>query len=190
MRFASLAAVALILSAAPARGSTIGVFFAPDGSDPDVNVTPFVPFFTYILAVLGGDAAAAGITGAEFRCDGFDPAWFNTVTPNPSSNLSIGNPIAGGANIAFPSCQSAGLNGTVHLYVIQSVALAPVTPRFVSIRPHGVPTNSNYPCALVTLCDTPVFTKLCVFGGTGCINRDCGFAVRQTSWTEVKSLYE
>ena len=178
--------MALCLTVGSANASSIGVFFAPDASDCDGTAAPFVPFFTYVIALLGGDAAAGGITGAEFRLDGIDPTWFNTVTPNPASNVSIGNPITGGVNIAFPSCQG----GTqVLLYTIQSVALNPIPARTLQIDRHTTPPNPNFQCPLVTLCDAE-FTKVCVPGGTAFLNGGpCNIAVEEKTWSKVKGLY-
>lgn len=179
---------ALCLGAGSASASSIGVFFAPDGSDCDATAAPFAPFLTYIGAVLGGDAAGPGITGAEFRCDGFDPSWFNTVTPNPASSLALGNPIAGGCNIAFPGCQSGSF---VLLYTVQSIALAPITGRNFTILKHTTSSNPNFQCPLVTLCDAPVFSLFCVSGGQGFLNQPgpCTVGVEQKSWSQVKSMF-
>jgi len=181
--------MALCLSVGSASASSIGVYFAADGSDCDADgVVPFAPFFTYVVGVLGGDAASTGLSGAEFRLDGIDPAWFNTITPNPISNLALGNPTTGGCNIAFPGCMR-GPN--VLLYTIQSLALAPVAGRVLAIRQHTVPSNPNFLCSLVTLCDGPVFTKLCVSGGEAFLNlqRPCTVGVEQKSWSQVKSMF-
>ena len=178
--------MALCLTAGSANASSIGVFFAADASDCDGTAVPFTPFTTYVIAILGGDAAVGGITGAEFRLDGIDPSWFNTVTPSPASNVSIGNPITGGVNLAFPSCQGGSL---VLLYTIQSVALAAVSPRTLQIDRHTNPPNPNFSCPLVTLCDAE-FTKLCVPGGSAALNETCGLPVQPATWSQVKGLYD
>ncbi len=185
--------MASCLAVGSANASSIGIFFAPDASSCSGTAAPFTPFFTYIVAVLGGDAAATGITGAEFRADGYDCAWFNTPTPAPASNLSLGNPLCpqptgNGVNIAFPSCQSGS---SVLLFTIQSLALGAVTPRTLSIKQHTVPSNPNFQCALFTLCDQS-FSKICVSGGEAFLNQSgapCTVGVEQKSWSGVKSLY-
>lgn len=182
--------VAALLTAAPmVHASSIGVFFAPDGSDCDGTAVPGVPFTVYIGAVLGGDAAAGGITGAEFRMDGADPAWITTVTPSPASNLALGNPLAGGCNLAFPDCQPGPV---VLLYTVNFIALQPISPRVFAIGPHCCRAQPTFPCTLVTLCDAPVFTKVCVSGGQAFLNdlsRACTVSVEARSWTTVKSLF-
>lgn len=181
--------VAALLTAAPmVHASSIGVFFAPDGSDCDGTAVPGVPFTVYIGAVLGGDAAAGGITGAEFSMGGSDPAWIATVTPSAASYFALGNPAYGGCNIAFPSCQPGPF---VPLYTIQFTAPSPIAPCVLRINRHLTPSGPNFLCALVTKCDA-AFTKVCVSGGQAFLNdpsRACTVGIEPRSWTMVKSLF-
>jgi hypothetical protein len=180
--------MALCLAVGSANASSIGIFFAPDASDCDTQVMPFVSFSTYVIAILGGDAAGGGITGAEYKLNGIDPAWFNNVTPSPAANVVLGSPLdVSGCNIAFPSCQGGG---AVLLHSISSLALAAVTERTLSITARNPPPNPNFNCPLVTLCDAE-FTKLCLAGGEAFINRSvpCTVGVSQATWSQVKGLY-
>jgi len=181
-----------LLTIAPAAwsGPLFYASFTSDGSDCTAIVAPLTPFFTYIMVQPG--TTMPGISGAEFRIDNFDPAWFNTVTPNPAANLALGNPITGGCNIAFPTCQLPGPGGVL-LYTIQSLALAPVSPRQLPIARHTNPSSPNFQCPLTTLCNAPVFTKECGTGMPSCINWTgacwCEFAVQPATWSRVKQLY-
>ncbi len=180
-------ATVLFLMAGVAQASSIGVFFAPDGSDCDGVATPLVQFTVYVGAVLGGDAGAAGMTGAEFKLTGADPAWLTTVTPSPAANLALGNPVSGGCNIAFPGCEPGPF---VPLYTIQFTSLVAIGPHTFSIQRHF--NSHHFPCPLVTLCDAPVFTKLCIGGGEAFLNdpaRVCTVAVEQQTWSTVKSMF-
>jgi hypothetical protein len=164
--------------------------FTPDGAACALTAQPFAPFFTYIMVYPG--VSTPGITGAEFRMDGMDPAWFNIVTANQAANLSIGNPIQGGCAIAFPTCQVAP-GGAVLLYTIQSLAPAPITARQFPILAHTTPSSPNFVCPLTVLCNAPVFTKECGFGLSSCVNWArtcwCEFAVQSDTWSRVKQLY-
>src|SRR5262249_10746336 len=103
-------AVVLAMAAFGAQASSIRPAFSPDGSVRCFDAQPFTSWNVYFVADLHDDAAANGITGAEFRVTGFDPAWQTVVTPSPAASLTLGNPIDSvGANIAFPSCE-AGVN--------------------------------------------------------------------------------
>jgi len=180
--------MALCLGFSSVNASSIGVFFATDGSDCDANVVANSPVTWYLIAVLGGDGAANGITGAEFRMDGTPAGWFVNPTSNPASNIALGNPITGGCNIAFPSCQ-VGQNGFVLLYTVSGFATSGPTARFI-VAGHSSPSNPDFHCPLLVLCDPPTFTKVCVLGGQGVVNGvACTVGVQQKSWSSVKSLY-
>jgi hypothetical protein len=180
--------MALCLAFGSANASSIGVFFAQDGSDCDNTNAPNSPITWYLSAVLGGDAGAGGITGAEFRMDGTPSGWFITPTRNPNANIDVGSPLTGGTNIAFPSCQ-AGANGIVLLFTCSGFATTNPSGYFSVLR-HNNPSSPDFPCPLLVLCDAPVFTKICVPGGQGIINGgNCTVGVEQKSWSSVKSLY-
>jgi len=142
-----------------------------------------------IMFDLYGDAATGGITGAEFRVDGWPAGWFGAPTRNPAANIDVGSPIAGGTNIAFPTCQSPDGNGIVLLFTINGLATSVPSNLVLKTLPHTVPSNPNFVCPLVTICDD-VFTKVCVAGGEAFINGPtCNVAVTPASWSTVKSLY-
>src|SRR4030095_15008012 len=103
MKVRTLARIMLVtlLVAGSASASSIGVFFTADGSDCDASQAMNTSLDIYIVAVLGGDAAQNGITGAEFRLDGMPIGWFNNVIANPVATVALGNPIGGGCNIGF-----------------------------------------------------------------------------------------
>jgi hypothetical protein len=190
--------MAACLAAGSANASSIGAFFTADASDCDFQTPNF--FTLHVIAILGGDAAAAGISGAELRVTGLEdqapaPTWFVSVTPNPAANVVIGNPTTagGGVNLGFPSCQ-APMGGRVSLFTVSVFANGPpvLGERTFAVLRHTVPTNANFQCPLVTLCDPPTFTKVCVPGGEAFLNRGegtCTVGVQQTSWSQVKSLF-
>lgn len=189
-------ALALVLAAAP-QGHASGIIASHtlDGSACGTTATQGVPFNMYLLGTLFADAAAAGITGAEFKLEGQDPTWIAVVTANPAASLSLGNPVQHGCNIAFPSCQvGTGARATVLLYTVQFIALGPVQPTVLRITKHDTPSNPGFPCPLFTVCDEPVFTKICVAGGQECINNPnvscCTNPLVPATWSGVKALYQ
>ena len=189
MRFHPLISLLIVLCLrSTASASSIGVYFNPDATDYDAIIPANTLATWYILAVLGADAAAGGTTGAEFRQVGTPAGWFMNPTANPGSGLSIGNPIAGGANIAFPVCQS-GAGGVVLLYTVSGFATTLVEDHPLSIDRHSTPSNSNFSCPLLVLCDAPVYTKICVQGGYALINYD-NLGVEPASWSSVKGLFD
>jgi hypothetical protein len=87
---------------ADASPTTIGVFFDAGATDCDASVAPFSTFNVYVSAILGTDAGASGITGADFRVDGLT-GLVSSFTPSPAAMSSIGDPTFCGCSIAFPS---------------------------------------------------------------------------------------
>lgn len=168
-----------------ARASYIGVLFDTTSYTHEACATPAVPLRGYIVAVLGGDVAAAGITGAEFRLEGLDPSWASTATPNPTANLVLGDPLGAGCQIAFPTCQ---LPDVVILYTLDIVAPTVIQDVMLTIRAHQNPSNPNFACPRLPLCDAPVFAISCV-GGADAWVRPCPVGVRAASWSAVRALY-
>ena len=188
-RFQTLLSTVILILTLDAQASSIGVYFDAAGTDCDTQVQPFVGFNTYILANLYADAAASGLTGAEFRVTGVDPAWFSTISGNPAAPIQFGNPLQTGCNIAFSQCQT-GTGQVVLLYTVSIITLAPVPATTLRVLPRSPPSNSRFPCPLVTLCDAPAFSILCVSGGEAFINGGtCAVSVSRTTWTAMKSLY-
>ncbi len=182
--------LALALAASTASGQSIGIYADPSGANCNLTAGLFQAFNWYILVNLGG-AAAGGTTGAEFRVDNWPASWsFNTLTPNANSNLVLASPLTGGCNIAFPSCQP-GSSGVVVLFTVNTLPLDAQTNRNVAVLRHNTPSNINFQCPLITLCDIPVFTKICVNGGQARINGpgNCTVAVERQTWSNVKALY-
>jgi hypothetical protein len=193
--FVAILAVAVLVLFHPAAGraSNIVVSFTPDGSDCTGTVPINTMVTWYIVAILGGDAAANGITGAEFRQVSTPGGWFMNAVPNPASSISIGDPLGPcGANLAFPSCQP-GANGAVLLYTVSGFATTQVTNAWLAIERHACTAQPPWLCPLLVICDAPVYTMVCVPpGGFAIINGDhcvCCPAVDPASWSRVKALY-
>ena len=180
------------LAAAPCGAQTIGVYFDQAATDCDGVIPQFTLTRLYVCAVLGGEAAG-GITGAEFRIDGFPPAgqWFGNWIPPIQCDLGcLGQPHTGGTNVAWPSCQQ-GTNGVVLLGSLEVVAFVDPGPVHLVVREHSNPSNSNFACPLVTLCDNQ-FTRVCVTGGEAMVGGvlSCPtVGVAESAWSGIKALY-
>ena len=179
--------LSLVLVTSVAQASSIGVYFASDGSDCDATVGLNEAFTCYILADLYGDVLTAGITGAQFRVDNWPRQWPAIVTPSPAPNITIGNPLLGGTNIGFLSCQVPDVNGFVLLYTIDAIATTPVSNLTLLVARHSAPYPENM-CPMLDNCET--FDHTCVVGGTAIVNgTSCNVAVRPSTWSNVKALY-
>lgn len=182
--------VLLLLLPGAALASSIDITETLAYVDCDAAMAPFFPYTYYVIARLYDDAASGGITGAEFRVDGHPADWSTNVAANTAAQVAIGNPLAGGCIIAFASCQGT-VAEPVLLYTISGVALSPVTDRVLRVSYNGTP-GPGFPCAQLVLCDEPVYTKVCVSGGTYCINTQtscCILDTGETSWSQVKAMF-
>lgn len=202
----------------------VGVYSDANASSCCTTVPAFVPTTLHVIATLAG-GTSTGITGAEFRIEfsnmGGGPivSW----TANPAAILAVGDPIDltpgeadpnsatddRGVNVAFAGCQPQ-LNpppgSRVVLGTVSIIALSnPVPTSDVVIKRREPPSNATFQCPLFTLCDDPIFTKVCmtvtqdVLGSepiafrskvNGCPSADCGaVAVAEKTWSGVKSLF-
>ncbi|MFQ5600134.1 MAG: hypothetical protein ACE5G2_06230 [Candidatus Krumholzibacteriia bacterium] len=182
----------LALFAGSASGQSIGIFADPLSGSCNLTWDVGLPGTVFINAILGG--AVTGIRGAEFRIDGAPQSGTEALyinTPNPLATIALGDPWGlPGASISFGTCQTGG---SVNLYTVTVILLNPIpaTDATISVVPRNPPTNPEFNCSLLNLCDDPAFTAVCVPGGQAFINsiRDCTVAVEETTWSGVKSLY-
>lgn len=187
-------AVAIALVAGPVSAQSIGVFSDPAGNSCEFSAAVGQSFTLYILATLGG-GASGGMTGAEFRVAGIPAGWTTSEVANPAAGIVFGDPMGAGTNITFPTCQT-GTGGKVLLFTVTVNPSTVVSDVILKVEMHTTPSNASFQCPLVTLCDPPAFTKLCVCGGQGVINgtiQNCGCGdpspTEATTWGHLKSLY-
>ena len=180
--------LAILLAPVSAQGSDVRILFDLDGYDRDACASPMIPLRSFVVAALGGDAAAGGIIGAEFRLIGYDSGWLNTVTPNPSANFIAGDLLGDGGQIAFANCQFQQASTPVLLYTIDTLVPAAIPDVTLQIGRHNAPSNPNFQCPLVVLCDPPVFTKICVASAEAFLTA-CPVSVHPATWTAVRALY-
>jgi hypothetical protein len=172
MRFLVLT-LALVAAVAPgARGAHFSFSSTPDGSGSPCSEPPtsFPALMTLYVGVSNSGLPGGGITGAEFSLTGFDALAGNYLvasTTNPAANITIGNPLLGGVNIAFPTCQTSNF---VWLYSFQIINLGDTELHQLGVAARQPPANPTLACQRVVLCDAPVFTAMCVGSGTASLN--------------------
>jgi hypothetical protein len=194
--FSTLVAVGFVptLSA-----QTIGVYRDQYAVDCPV-IPPFGPLTVYVVATLG-PAACGGITGAEFRLEGWPTSWFYSPMQGPGIPID-GNPFQEGARVAF-GCQTSE-PGAVVVLPIMVFATTQVSDLPVTVVAHASPADPQFACPVLKLCDAPVFTSVCATGIQTRINPLIGFclcqelcygscppiAVERNSWSGIKRLYD
>lgn len=190
---AGLWLVGASLGAPIAAGSTICAAASPDGSGCAITAQVGEPFDVYIVASLSGDAAADGFTAAWFSLPALADQTMVTLAPNPAADIALDDPLGCGATIGFPTCQTgSGGRPVVLLYTLRIVPTAPIGPRVLRIQ-RRCDAMHTFVCPMLSLCDAPVFTRLCVPDCETCLNTDpcptCTVGVEAATWSRVKSLY-
>ena len=183
------------------------------------GTTTFVPgsfglFEFEIRAYLGG-TTLQGVTTAEFRVIGGEsfPDWTigtfplmgHAVIGEPMFPTLVGGGLVHRASVAFPLCEQ--LDSVSMLRVIftsdNGASDIPADTR-LQVVAGDPPGDASFNCPLLTLCDSPAFTKVCVAGGEFVINpasMSCSVlpdpptdvgppSVRQSAtWSQIKRLY-
>jgi hypothetical protein len=200
-RSRSLASIAAALglvatSAVQAQiNGTLGVYFDDRGTECTSTLAPGAARFLYVLVLPEGDTRR-GISGVEFRLDvsrapGYSFSRETVIMPEVA--VWVGTAVGGdpGLNLSFTrGCES---RFPVPIIRLQVQNLGGGTDGVVAVAPRNPPTNRNFPCALVTLCDDPVFTAICITPGIAVLNPSgsikCGSSAEASEWGRVKELY-
>lgn len=221
---AALACLSLAAAPAFAANGNILIAFDQAGALCQQTVGCGGSTTAYVYALLQG-ASGIGITGAEYRIEvgpngNADPGWLFSEVFDPSATvIGVGaiNPVdpqPRGVNVAWGTCQ-VGDGSKVLLETIQILNLGCSTDELrLRVAKHSSSANQFFQCPLFTLCDDPVFTKVCLGSNiTTCRNpeppfpnnascstsgeaylnpgpgRNCTVAVAQKTWSTVKSMY-
>lgn len=144
------------------------------------------------LAVRLNGATSDGISGAELFIDGLENVGNGWICSFESARgaLSIGDPcepydpgtgvetrrmnvVFEGVSGPLPEdgCQVGdGSLVLLGFLKIWNRGQADLPPMFIDVRPAAPPSLEGVSCALVTLCDWPTFTAVCVSGGSFIVN--------------------
>ncbi len=106
-------------------------------------------------------------------------AWSGVTGPNPEDGCQVGDDIK-----------------LVKLGTIQGSQQPVNNPiagdTWIGFVAGNPPSSPTFRCPLVTLCNAPIFTSVCVSGGSFLINPTvgaCDPSVEGGSWSQIKSLY-
>lgn len=193
--FASLLLASLL--GAPSSGHAVpdarlGIYFDAAGTVCSGTIEPGVPTEIYIIGHTppGGDR----ISGAEFRFAGLPASWIAYPVPN-AGTLSIGDPFAGGVNIAATTTQCQPEWSTFLMYTVLILATEPEEDVRFTLRARTPPSNASMSCPLITDC-TSNYTAYCVEPSPCLVNMrrptpcpTATTAVEPASWTAFRNLY-
>jgi hypothetical protein len=177
-------------AAQSAANGLLGIFFDTNGSKCDGTIPQGGMTTLYVLLAANGDTRG-GIKGAEFRVSSESTGYrFFGENISPIFNIHLGHLFTEGLNVAAPDCVNQVV---VPMVSFQVQNLGGGSDAVVSIEPRNPPSNSNFPCALVNLCDAPTYTAVCVRPGKAVLNPSgsvaCGSGASSSEWGRVKELY-
>ena len=174
-----------------ASAQSIGVFSDASASSCniiwDTRESPFAEVFLHLLM-----GPLRNFAGLEFRVAGLPQMPIPPSTEfYPSPAVILGTSISDGLTVAWHTCQGENATAPVWLGKVTLISFNPVGEHTLAIQGSLTPSNPEFQCPLVNLCDPPAFTKVCVAGGQAFMNssRDCTVAVDERSWSAVKQLY-
>ncbi len=194
-----VAAACCLAAGVYAQESTIGVYVDAAGTQCTGTTTGGVVMGSIWVDLAG--AAAGGFTSAEFRVDNSQRENnIVSMSTDPGAIIVVGDAFnAAGTNIAYASCQTGPRVRLATFTLIETVSASDI---WLTVTQKYTPTNWTFDCPLLTLCDGPVFTKVCVgernhsvhwsavLNPSIGISADCApVSVSNTSWSQVKGLY-
>ncbi len=168
----------------------LGIYFDRDASRCTGSISSGSSTTMYVVLV-GEGATSSGITGAEFRIDASEARSYLFHSESGFGNLQLGS-ASEGWNVAFLTCQSARVVPVMSFQVLNPGGAA--ADAILRVTKKTTPTNANFECSSAALCNSPVFTQVCVEGGKAVLNpateRPCGSSREEAEWSRVKGLYK
>jgi hypothetical protein len=157
----------LSLAALPSGASDgeIDIFGDANATVTNVSIPCGETAMLWVYAFLEG-ASASGLTSAEYAVEVDGPGGFLFVgeQPNPTADAVDGNafPPYGGTRVFWDDCQT-GKDGMLLLATV-TVFNAGCTSGSTGLRvvKHSEPGNPFFQCPNFTLCDIPIYTRVCV----------------------------
>ena len=166
------------------------IFIDPCG----ITIQPFSTETLRVWVCVEG-AIKGGITGGDFRIAGFPEDWLTSVVP--TSPVTITNDLTGPGDVFDTNGCAQGVPIIRGMYLelctIQVTPLSNTTDVLLMPAASNPPQPAPFDCPFVTLCDDPVFTKICCAPHGAYVNPvvfGCALPVETNSWSEIKNLYD
>jgi hypothetical protein len=170
----------------PSQAQYISIVADSTGTRCDVLAHPGTPGHAYLLFHRG---ALGGVSGWACRIDGLPAGWIGSADTDPSTQPWENYLFGTGTVWASPTCRT---DDPLILARLTIIATTEEHDGMLLVAPRTPLVNPSLDCALVTQCDAPVYTAVCVAAGIAAINPEepCVVAVEPRSWTQVKRLYD
>ena len=182
----------LVSDAQAQSNGILGIYFDDRASKCSDTFSNNQSRTLWVLLLAEGDTRG-GISGVEFRIEatGATGYSFSTETVVFPNAVKVGSALEDGVNIA----STRGCENRMPLPILKLTVLnlSGREDAVLEIAERIPPSNHNFPCPLVTLCDSPAFTKVCITPDRAVLNPSgslrCGIASEQSDWGRVKELY-
>ncbi len=183
-----------LASIAQAQSSgVLGIYFDDRASKCSDTFSVGQSRTIWVMFLPEGDTRG-GITTLEFRIVANGASGYSFSAPTlalpTSGSLLLGSVFEQGVNAASPNCETRQPLPVLKFTVLNLSGSRDAT---LEIAERSPPLNHNFPCPLVTLCDGPVYTAVCITPDRAVLNPSgslrCGIASEQSDWGRVKELY-
>jgi hypothetical protein len=180
-----------LASIAQAQSSgVLGIYFDDRASKCSDTFSVGQSRTIWVMFLPEGDTRG-GITISEFRVVANGASGYSFSAPTLlSGSILLGSVFEGGVMAASPNCESRQPLPVLKFTVLNLGGGRDATLEIAERIP---PSNRDFPCPLVTLCDNPIFTKICITPDRAVLNPSgslrCGIASEQSDWGRVKELY-
>ncbi len=183
----------LVSSAHAQSNGVLGIYFDDRASKCSDTFTTGMSRTLWVMLLAEGDTRG-GISGAEFRivatgATGYSFSGETIVLPN---GFAVGtSALEDGLNVV----STRGCENRLPLPILKLTVLnlSGGQDATLEIAEKIPPSHRDFPCPLVTLCDNPVFTKVCITPDRAVLNPSgslrCGIASEQSDWGRIKELY-
>jgi hypothetical protein len=177
-----------------AGNGAIGIFTDTNASACDLRVSPGRTTTFYVVLAPDG-TTRGGITGVEFQIDASKASGYLVMGELPMSNVTIqlGSAFSGGMNLVWAECVSQLTLPILNFQILNTGGGITDAPLLVGAHSDAARRNPLFDCPLVTLCDAPVFSLVCITGGAGILNSSfevtCGSGAQRQKWSRVKALF-
>ena len=182
-----LVSSACLAASSSARSQVLGVFMDQAGENCDITAPEGVVTQCYLL--LKSPGVVDGVSMIELAIRGLPDGWYGFIDVCPPCMVYLPSGFGDGANLPlFLGCHEGDPIALAPVYLFPT---SEVHDAILAVEAMKRPTDPNFSCQQIELCDNPALTRVCVRGGTSRVNgtEHCAVSTKPSSWSAYKQLY-
>ncbi len=186
-----IAVFSILLGATSLQAASIGVYATTSCLGSSSQVAPGQTLTLFVMATTASDEMGEGKFGsAGYRLTGVPPDWFAIATPNPATQVNVGDVFGDGVAIAFSPFLGPGCS---LLHTLQLTNATGAEDVQVEVAPYRVADVLGAPagtCAWLFMnCENCPYDPgvTCVAGISHVVNPTV--SVPSATWSAAKHLY-